>query len=138
MNLSQINLVQTTFVLVQAEADLFVTQLYAHLFRLDPCLCYWFPRQMAAHYEKFWAVLVEIVAGLSRPHALIQQTLKPLGRRHANYGIQPNHYHTFSQALRHALADILGDAFTGEVEAAWMEAYYLVAGIMKESGDGND
>jgi hemoglobin-like flavoprotein len=135
MNLYQINLVQTTFVLVQAEANLFVTQLYDHLFRLDPCLCYRFPRQMASHYEKFWAVLVEILAGLSRPHALIQQTLKPLGRRHAHYGIQPDHYHTFAQALRHALAEILDDAFTDEVEAAWMEAYYLVAGIMKESGE---
>ncbi len=135
MNLSQINLVQTTFALVQAKAKLFVTQLYDQLFRLDPCLCYWFPRDMEAHHEKFWAVLVEIVAGLSRPHSLIQQTLKPLGRRHARYGIQPDHYHTFARALRRTLVDILGDAFTVEVEAAWMEAYYLVVGIMKESGE---
>jgi hemoglobin-like flavoprotein len=135
MNLDRINLVQTTFALVQAEATLFVTQLYDHLFRLDPCLCYRFPLEMEAHHEKFWAVLVEIVAGLSRPHALIQHTLKPLGRRHARYGIQPDHYHTFAQALRYALADILGNAYTQEVESAWMEAYYLVTGIMKESGE---
>ncbi|MCB8943196.1 MAG: hemin receptor [Ardenticatenaceae bacterium] len=135
MNLHHITLVQTTFPTVQTEADLFVNRLYEHLFRLDPCLCYLFPREMAAHKQKFIAALGEIVAGLERPFPLIQHTLKPLGRRHTHYGIQPAHYHTFATALHHALAATLGTAFTTEVAAAWMEAYYLVVGIMKETRD---
>jgi hemoglobin-like flavoprotein len=134
MNLHRIHLVQTTFKAVQAEAALFVTRLYEHLFRLDPCLCYLFPQEMEVHKEKFMAALAEIVAGLARPFPLIQHTLKPLGRRHAHYGIQPAHYHTFATALHHALADTLGNEFTAEVETAWMEAYYLIVGIMKETG----
>lgn len=135
MNLYRITLVQTTFALVAKDADLFVSQFYAHLFRLDPCLCYLFPKGMARHNEKFMVALAEIVAGLERPYPLIQHTLKPLGRRHASYGIQPAHYHTFAQTLRRTLANVLGNVYTNEVEAAWMEAYYLVAGIMKESGE---
>jgi len=79
--------------------------------------------------------LTTIVTGLARPYPLIQSTLKPLGHHHAQYGLQPAHYHTFATAFCGALADTLGDAFTPEVEAAWREAYYLVAGIMKEAGD---
>lgn len=135
MNLRHINLVQTTFTRVQTGAELFATRLYEHLFRLDPCLCYLFPQEMPAHKEKFMAALAEIVVGLARPYPLIQHTLKPLGRRHAMYHIQSAHYHTFATALRQALADTLGNEFTAEVEAAWMEAYYLVAGVMKETGD---
>ena len=134
MNQHHFHLVQTTFALVDAEANLFVTRLFEHLFRLDPCLCYLFPQEMAQHKQNFMAVLAEIVVGWERPFPLIQQTLKPLGRQHAQYGIQPAHYHTFATALRLALADTLGDRFTSEVEAAWLELYYLIAGIMKEAG----
>jgi nitric oxide dioxygenase len=132
MNLPQIALVQTTFARIKADENLFAAQLYDHLFRLDPCTCYLFPRDMTAHREKFMAVLTEIVAGLERPFPLIQIILKPLGRRHADYGIRPQHYHTFAAAFRNALADILGEMLTVEVECAWMEAFYLVVGIIKE------
>ena len=135
MNLHHITLVQTTFAAVQAEADLFATRLYDHLFRLDPCLCYLFPEGLAAHKQKFMAALAEIVMGLTRPFPLIQHTLKPLGHRHAQYGIQPAHYHLFASALRGALAETLDETFTREVETAWMEAYYLIVGILKETGD---
>lgn len=133
MNLHQINLVQTTFVIVTAKANLFVTQLYDHLFRLDPCLCYLFPKEMEDHKEEFMIVLTEIVAGLERPYSLIQNTLKPLGRKHASYKIQPAHYHIFATALRRALAQAVGDTFTDEVEAAWIEAYYLAVSVIREA-----
>lgn len=133
MNLHHVYLVQTTFAIVNTEAALFATRLYDHLFRLDPCLCYLFPKEMEAHKETFMVVLAEIVAGLSRPYPLIQTRLKPLGHKHATYGIRPAHYHTFAAALRLTLADSLGPEFTPEVEVAWMEAYYLVAGVMKEA-----
>jgi hemoglobin-like flavoprotein len=133
MKLHQINLVQTTFTAVEAQAAQFVDGLYEHLFRLDPCLCYLFPKEMAAHKEKFMVGLAEIVAGLDRPFVLIQTVLKPLGLKHAKAGIHLAHYHTFAAALQYAMADTLGDAFTAEVEAAWTEAYYLAIGVMRET-----
>lgn len=133
MQLSHIKLVQATFTLVTQDTALFATQLYDSLFRQDPCLCYLFPKGMETHGAKFMATLAEIVAGLERPFPLIQQTLKPLGHHHATYKIQPAHYHTFATALCHALADTLGEAFTEEVETAWLEAYYLIIGVMRET-----
>jgi len=133
MNLHHINLVQTTFALVQAEADLFATRLFEHLFRLDPCLCYLFPQEMARHKARFMAALAEIVGGLERPYPLIQHTLKPLGHQHAHLGLQPAHFHAFATALQQALADTLGSHFTPDVRQAWIDAYYLVVGVMKET-----
>jgi hypothetical protein len=42
MKLAQINLVQTTFTAVEAQAAQFVDGLYEHLCRLDPWWCYLF------------------------------------------------------------------------------------------------
>ena len=137
MKLHQINLVQTTFTAVQVKAAQFVDRLYEHLFRLDPCLCYLFPKEMVAHKEKFMVGLAEIVAGLDRPFVLIQTVLKPLGHKHSQSNIRPSHYHTFAAALQYALADTLGDVFTAEVEAAWTEAYYLVVAVMRETINRN-
>ncbi|WP_420629723.1 globin domain-containing protein [Candidatus Leptofilum sp.] len=133
MQLHQIHLVQATFALVEKKADLFVTRLYDQLFRLDPCLCYLFPREIDAHKQKFMAVLAEIVAGLERPYPLTQQLLKPLGQAHAQINIQPTHYHTFANALCLALVETVGDPFTPEAEQAWRDAYYLVVGVMRET-----
>lgn len=133
MQLHQIRLVQTTFALVEQDAELFVATLYDSLFRLDPCLCYLFPKGMEKHNAQFMAALAKIVARLERPYSLIQHMLKPLGHHHAAYSIQPAHYHVFATALCYALANTLDDKFTDEVEQAWVEAFYLIAGVMREA-----
>jgi hemoglobin-like flavoprotein len=92
-----------------------------------------FPKEMAVHQQQFMLTLAEIVLELPRPYALIQNILKPLGRQHAQFGIQPDQIHTFAAAWRLALADTLGSRFTAEVEEAWMDAYYLIIGVMKEA-----
>ena len=132
MHLHHIKLVQTTFPLVNAEAQLFAMRLYNHLFGLDPSLCSLFPREMGEHNLKFMAAMAEIVNGLERPYFLIYDVLKPLGRKHASHPIQLHHYHTFAAALRLALLETLGETLGEEAETAWMEAYYLVVGIIKE------
>lgn len=57
--------------------------------------------------------------------------LRGLGRRHAAYGVRPRDYETLSAALFWTLSHALGEAFTGEVEAAWRGAWQRLADAMR-------
>ena len=59
--------------------------------------------------------------------------VRDLGRRHAGYGVPPASYDTVAAALLWTLGQGLGDAFTAAVEAAWTEAYTILATVMKEA-----
>jgi len=52
-----------------------------------------------------------------------------IAHKHCSLGIQPQHYPIVGRHLLAAIKDVLGDAATGEVLAAWGEAYELLAKI---------
>jgi hemoglobin-like flavoprotein len=56
-----------------------------------------------------------------------------LGRKHAEYGVIDVHYDTVRSALLWTLAQGLGADFNHEAEAAWVAAYDLLAGVMKDA-----
>jgi hemoglobin-like flavoprotein len=49
------------------------------------------------------------------------------------YHVQPAHYDTVGAALLWTLGQGLGAAFTPPVEAAWTEAYTILATVMKDA-----
>ena len=55
-----------------------------------------------------------------------------LGMRHVAYGARSDHYDLVGTALLEALAVVLGDGFTPDVERAWRFAYNLVAEAMQQ------
>jgi len=56
-----------------------------------------------------------------------------LGERHGRYGVRDEHYDTVAEALLWTLHKGLGAAFTPEVREAWVAAYGVLAGTMKEA-----
>ena len=52
-----------------------------------------------------------------------------IAQKHCSLGIQPNHYPIVGQHLLAAIKDVLGDAATDEIIAAWAEAYGVLAEI---------
>lgn len=56
-------------------------------------------------------------------------------QRHVETGVKAEHYPLVAEALLPAIRDVLGDAATDEVLAAWGEAYWFLADILigKES-----
>jgi hemoglobin-like flavoprotein len=56
--------------------------------------------------------------------------LKGLGKRHVAYGVQAEHYPIVGQGLVETLSDALGDAFTDEVKAGWVEIYGVISDTM--------
>jgi len=67
-------------------------------------------------------------AGLLRaPEQLPERLLTRIAHKHASLGVRPDQYEVVHDNLFWAIADVLGDAVTPEVAAAWDEVYWLMA-----------
>ena len=86
---------------------------------------------MTQQGRKLMQMLSVSVHGLANPQKL-EGTVRELGRRHVDYGVQDAHYDTVGSALLWALEQGLGALFTLEVKQAWTETYVLLAGMMKQ------
>ena len=128
----QIELVQNSFQLVAPIADQAAALFYDRLFTLDPALRPMFRGNINEQGKKLMSTLAVAVNGLKRPEKIIP-TVQHLGRKHAGYGVLPQHYSTVGEALLWTLNKGLGEAFTWEVEQAWTAAYTLLAGVMQDA-----
>ena len=61
------------------------------------------------------------------PEQLPDHLLSRIGHKHASLGIRPDQYQIVHDNLFWAIVDVLGDAVTPEVAAAWDEVYWLMA-----------
>ncbi|MFI0348920.1 globin domain-containing protein [Actinomadura sp. 9N407] len=61
-----------------------------------------------------------------RPDAMLAR----IAHKHASLGITPDQYTIVQRHLFAAIAEVLGDAVTPEVAAAWDEVYWLMAGAL--------
>ena len=129
MNPQQIQLVQSSFARLAPLQEELAALFYARLFELDPGLRAMFTGDLAAQRTKLMAALRAVVAGLARPDA-IKPALWELGRRHARYGVEVEHYVTVGEALFWSLEQVLGDTFTLDTRRAWAAAFSLVAWTM--------
>ncbi|MEU0910158.1 globin domain-containing protein [Streptomyces althioticus] len=61
-----------------------------------------------------------------RPDAMLSR----IAHKHASLGVTPDQYAIVHEHLFAAIADVLGDAVTPEVAAAWDEVYWLMANAL--------
>lgn len=73
------------------------------------------------------AAVVAYAANIDRPEALAP-VIERIAHKHASVGIRPAHYPIVARHLLGAIRDVLGEAATPELLAAWDEAYWLLAG----------
>ncbi|PJF46836.1 MAG: hemin receptor [Chloroflexi bacterium] len=132
MEAQHIALVQQTFAKVEPIAQEVGDLFYNRLFEMDPSVRPLFKGDMKKQALMLMTVIGLAVRGLDRPEA-IAPSIRALGERHSRYGVKGSDYHTFGAALIWALEQVLGDAFTPEVKAAWIEAYDVLAGAMKKA-----
>jgi nitric oxide dioxygenase len=64
---------------------------------------------------------------VNNPDHLPEHLLQRIAHKHASLGISPAQYQVVRDNLFWAIADVLGDAVTPEVAAAWDEVYWLMA-----------
>ena len=70
------------------------------------------------------------------PTHLPDHLLSRISHKHVSLGLRPDQYQIVHDNLMWAIVDVLGDAVTPEVAAAWDEVYWLMANMLmnKERG----
>jgi nitric oxide dioxygenase len=135
MTPTQIALVQASFKKVMPIGDTAAQLFYGRVFALDPELERLFTTDMKEQGRKLMGMIGLAVVSLNDLSSLVP-AVADLGRRHAGYGVKPQHYDTVGAALLWTLEHGLEDAFTPEVKDAWTAAYGLLAGTMKQAAYG--
>jgi hemoglobin-like flavoprotein len=125
-------LVRDSFAKVVPIAPQAAALFYDRLFVLDPTLKPLFKGDMNEQGRKLMAMIGTAVTNLGQLDTIVPG-IQDLGRRHATYGVPPASYGTVGAALLWTLGQGLGEAFTPPVEAAWTEAYTILATVMKDA-----
>ena len=132
MTRDQAQIVQITWCAVLPVGNTFAELFYGRLFALDADLRRLFRDDMVEQGRNLTAMLSVAAANLAKPEK-ISVALRQLGKRHAAYGVRPEHFALVEDALLFALEHALIDVFTAEVKAAWRAAYALLASMMLEA-----
>jgi len=132
MDAQQIALVRASFAQVVPMSGQAASLFYDRLFEIAPPLRGLFRGDMTAQGAKLMAMLATAVANLDRLDSIVP-AVRALGARHAGYGVTEADYAPVAEALLWTLGQALGEAFTAETRAAWVEAYTILAGQMQEA-----
>jgi len=132
MTPQQITLVKSSWQKVMPIRDTAAELFYNRLFTLDPAVKPLFKGDMQAQGRKLMGMIATAVNALDKLDTIVP-AVQDLGRRHAGYGVQPAHYDTVAAALLWTLGQGLGDAYTKDIEQAWVAAYTVLATTMKNA-----
>ncbi|HSI39926.1 MAG TPA: globin family protein [Xanthobacteraceae bacterium] len=129
MNPDQIAVLRTSFQQVMPIADQAAALFYGRLFETAPEVRSLFKSPIPEQGRKLMATLAAVVNGLDDMANLLP-AVQALGRRHAGYGVTATHFAPVGAALLWTLSQGLGEAYTPEVEAAWVDAYGVLSEVM--------
>ena len=132
MTEEKIKLVQDSWAKVVPISDQAAELFYGKLFELDPELKPLFKTDIKEQGKKLMQMINTAVNGLTRLDEIVG-AVQAMGVRHKGYGVKDEHYATVATALLWTLGQGLGDDFTPEVEAAWVETYTLLSTTMKDA-----
>jgi hemoglobin-like flavoprotein len=132
VNDRQIQLVQSTFQAIQKDIVAVGTLFYHRMFEIDPSLQSLFKGDLKQQANMLMTSVGMAVHSLDAPHVLTER-MRDLGARHIGYGVQPSDYDTFSAAMMWTLEQSLADAWTEEVQAAWIDAFEAIRLGMKQA-----
>lgn len=127
--------VRATLPAVGASLDAITEAFYRRLFEDRPELLRdLFNRANQANGSQRQALAgaVAAFAGLlvERPDARPDALLGRIAHKHASLGVTPDQYELVGRHLLDAVVEVLGDAVTAEVAAAWQEVYWLMANAL--------
>ena len=117
-----------------AEHGVAITQaMYARLFQDDHI------KALFNHANQASGAQPKALAGAVLAYAqnidnlgVVLPVVERIAQKHVGYHILPEHYPFVATALLGAIKEVLGDAATDEILAAWGEAYWFLADILKD------
>ncbi|MFF5208890.1 globin domain-containing protein [Streptosporangium sp. NPDC000396] len=128
-------IIRATLPVVGASLDAIATRFYDTMFTERPeLLDGMFNRGNQANGEQRKALAGSIAAFaaalIERPDERPDRMLARIAHKHTAVGITSDHYIIVQKYLFGAIAEVLGDAVTPQVAAAWDEVYWLMAGAL--------
>jgi NAD(P)H-flavin reductase/hemoglobin-like flavoprotein len=90
---------KSPFFRTQAAADAAMTYFYGRLFASHPEIRAMFPAAMTAQRRRLYDALCRVAAGLRDGDPELERYLAALGRGHRKFGVRPEHYTAFREAL---------------------------------------
>ena len=103
---------------------------YTRLFEMSPDLKPLFKSDLKEQGRKLMATIAVVVNLLDRLSEVLP-AVTALAVRHAGYGVRSQDYDVVGNALIWTLATGLGDRFSEQHKAAWIEVYTALAAIMR-------
>jgi len=126
-----LEVVQATAATVAAHADEITAHFYPRMFAAHPELLRIFNQGNQATGEQSKALAGSVVAyavQLIDPEApSFDHVMRRIAFKHVSLGIRPEQYTIVGEHLLASVAEVLGDAVTPEIAAAWSEVYWLFA-----------
>ena len=124
--------IEATLPVVADHIQEIARRFYAHLFEQHPELhdgVFNRGNQAEGTQQVALAGSVAVFASalVTTPEQLPEARLCRIAHKHASLGITPAQYDVVHEHLFWAIVDVLGDAVTPEVAAAWDEVYWLMA-----------
>ena len=124
-------MVQATAAVVAEHAEQITARFYARMFEEHPELLRVFNQGNQATGEQSRALAASVVAyavQLIDPDApSFDRVMHRIAYKHISLGIRPEQYTIVGHHLLAAVGEVLGDAVTPEIAAAWDEVYWLFA-----------
>lgn len=124
-----INIIKSTVPVLEQHGKTITTVFYKNMFREHPELLHIFNhanqsqgRQQTALANTVYAA----AANIDHLEAIIPAVIQ-IGHKHRSLGIEPEHYPIVGFHLLGAIKEVLGDAATPDIIAAWGEAYGVIA-----------
>ena len=138
MSPEQKALIKHSWLLVEPISGQASILFYNRLFEIDPKMKILFAAtDMTAQRRKLIQAIATVVDGLDKLEDLVPN-LEALGRKHAQYGVEPKHYDTVGAALIWTLEAGLAEHWTPKIKAAWIAAYTLIARTMQNGALNRD
>ena len=127
---------QTTILTVKATADVvaehaeaITTKMYEILFTDHPELKTLFEDADSMQHKKLAAAVAAYAANIDNL-SILTKVVEKIVQSHVKSNVKPEHYPLVGASILKAIKEVLGDAATDEILAAWGEAYFFLADIL--------
>jgi methyl-accepting chemotaxis protein len=80
-------------------------------------------RRFVKHATYFIQMIDKALSMLGPDIEILTEILLELGEKHVRYGVKPEYFPSMGRALINTIAEMMGDEFTSDMKADWVEVY---------------
>lgn len=126
LNDLEVRSIRKSFLLLEGHTEVFAAAFYKRLFEMNPNLRIMFRGDMQEQGRKLMQTMILLNASLDHFH-LLKHSLRNLGKRHAGYGVRPEHYAMVGAVLLRTLEEFAGTHFDATLKRAWTKLLTMVS-----------